>query len=45
MFELNEYIVNVPRHTDATATIWVVPFDINTRKFITGHVVRLHEIS
>ncbi len=39
MFKLNEYVVNVTRHTDATATICVVPFDINTCKFITGHVV------
>jgi hypothetical protein len=35
----NEYVFNVTQHTDATATIWVVPFDINTCKFITSHVV------
>ena len=38
MFQLNEYNVDIPWHTDATATICVVSFDINTRKFITGHV-------
>ena len=38
MFKLNEQVFDVPWHTDATATICLVPFDINTRKFITGHV-------
>ena len=39
MFKLNEQVSNVTWHTDATETICVVPFDINTHKFITGHVV------
>jgi hypothetical protein len=38
MFKLNEQGFNVTWHADATATICIVPFDINTRKFITGHV-------
>ena len=38
MFEFNEKVFNVPWHTDATATICIVPFDINTCKFITGNV-------
>ena len=39
MFKLNEQVFNVTWHTDATLTFYVVPFDINTRKFITSHVV------
>jgi hypothetical protein len=39
MFKLNEQVFNVTWHTDATVTICIVPFDINTCKFITGHVV------
>jgi len=38
MFKLNEQVFDVPWHTDATVTIFIVPFDINTHKFITGHV-------
>ena len=38
MFKLNEQVFNVPWHTDAAAMICIVPYDINTRKFITGHV-------
>jgi hypothetical protein len=38
MFKLDEQVFDVPCHTDATATICIVPFDINTRKFITSHV-------
>jgi hypothetical protein len=39
MFKLNEQVFGVTCRTDASATICVVPFDINTLKFITGHVV------
>ncbi len=38
MLKLNEQVFDVPWHADATATICIVPFDINTRKFISGHV-------
>ena len=38
MFKLNEQVFNVPWHTDATATICIVPFDINTGKLVSGHV-------
>ena len=38
MFELNEQGFDVTWHTDATATIGIVPFDIDTRKLISGHV-------
>ena len=38
MFKLNEQGVHVSWHTDATASIWVVPFDMDTRKFFAGHV-------
>ena len=37
MFKHNEQVFDVPWHT-ATATICIVPFDINTRKLISGHV-------
>jgi hypothetical protein len=36
--KFNEQVSDVPWHADATATICIVPFDMNTRKFITGHV-------
>ncbi len=39
MFKLNEEVSNVTWHTDVTLTFYVVPFDINTHKFITSHVV------
>jgi hypothetical protein len=38
MFKLNEQVFNVPWHTDAIATICIVPFDINTGKLVSGHV-------
>ena len=38
MFKLNEQGFDVPWHTDATASICIVPFDSDTRKFIPGHV-------
>jgi len=38
MFELNEQGVDVTWHADATATICIVPFDMDTRKFISSHV-------
>jgi hypothetical protein len=38
MFKLNEQGFDVTWHADATATICIVPFDINTRKFVPGHV-------
>jgi hypothetical protein len=38
MFKLNEQGFDVTWHADATATICIVPFDSNTRKFINGHV-------
>ncbi len=38
MFKLNEQGVDVSWHTDATASIWVVSFDVDTRKFVAGHV-------
>jgi hypothetical protein len=33
-----EKVLNVARHTDTTLVGYVVPFDINTRKFVSGHV-------
>ena len=38
MFKLNEQVFNVTWHTDVTAPVGIVPFDINTRKLISGHV-------
>ena len=38
MFKLNEQVFDVTWHTDATASICIVPFDIDTRKLIAGHV-------
>ena len=38
MFEFNEQGFDVTWHTDATAIICIVPFDIDTRKLISGHV-------
>jgi len=38
MFKLNEQVFDVTWHTNATATICIVPFDINTRKLISSHV-------
>jgi hypothetical protein len=38
MFKLDEKVLNVARHTDTTPASCVVPFDVNTRKFVAGHV-------
>ncbi len=38
MFKLNEQVFDVTWHTDATAMIGIVLFDIDTRKLISGHV-------
>ena len=38
MFQLNEQVFDVTWHTDVAAMICIVPFDIDTRKFITSHV-------
>ncbi len=38
VFKLNEQGFDVSRHTDATTSICIVPFDMDTRKFIPGHV-------
>ncbi len=38
MLKLNEQVFDVPWHADATVTICIVPFDMNTHKFISGHV-------
>jgi hypothetical protein len=38
MFELNEQGFNVTWHADVTGTICIVPFDMDTRKVISGHV-------
>ncbi len=38
MFQFDEEIVNVPRHTDATALANIVPFDVNPCKLVTCHV-------
>jgi hypothetical protein len=38
MFELDEKIIDVAGHTDTTPAGCVVPFDVNTRKFVAGNV-------
>ncbi len=38
IFKLDEQVLNVAGHTDATRASCVVPFDVNTCKFVTGHV-------
>jgi hypothetical protein len=38
MFKLNEQVFDVTWHTDATAPVGIVPFNIDTRKLISGHV-------
>ncbi len=38
MFELDEKVLDVAVHTDATPAGCVVPFDVNTRKFVSSHV-------
>jgi hypothetical protein len=38
MFELDEKVLDVAGHTDATPAGCIVPFDVNTHKFVAGHV-------
>ncbi len=38
MFEFDEEVLNVIRHTDATAATHIVPFDIDSRKFVPCHI-------
>jgi hypothetical protein len=38
MFKFDEKVLNVAGHTDATPAGCIVPFDINTHKFVAGHV-------
>jgi hypothetical protein len=38
MFKLDEKVLDVAGHTDATPASCVVPFDVNTHKFVAGHV-------
>ena len=38
MFKLDEQVLNVARHTDATLVSCIVPFDVNTHKFVASHV-------
>jgi hypothetical protein len=35
---MDEKVLNVARHTDTTTAGCVVPFDVNTHKFVAGHV-------
>jgi hypothetical protein len=37
-FKFDEKVLNVARHTDATLASCVVPFDVNTHKFVAVHV-------
>jgi hypothetical protein len=38
MFKLDEKVLDVAGHTDATPAGCVVPFDVNTCKFVASHV-------
>ncbi len=38
MFEFDEEVLNVIRHTDATAATHIVLFDIDSRKFVPCHI-------
>jgi hypothetical protein len=38
MFKLDEKVLNVAGHTDVTLASCVVPFDVDTCKFVAGHV-------
>jgi hypothetical protein len=38
VFEFNEEVLNVIRHTDVTAATHIVPFDIKSRKFVPCHI-------
>ncbi len=34
VLELDEQVINVPRHADAAAFAWIVPFDGDACKFV-----------
>jgi hypothetical protein len=38
IFKLDEKVLDVVGHTDATPAVCIVPFDVITRKFVAGHV-------
>ncbi len=38
MFEFDEEVRDVIRHTDATAGTHIVPFDIDSHKFVPCHI-------
>ncbi len=38
MFKLDEKVLDVAGHTDATPTGFIVPFDVNTCKFVANYV-------
>ncbi len=38
MFKLDEKVLDAARHTDATLAGCIVSFDVNTCKFVAGHV-------
>jgi hypothetical protein len=38
MFEFDEEILDVPLHTDVTAATNIVPFDVDSHKFVSGHI-------
>ncbi len=38
MFKFDEKVLDVAGHTDMTPAGCVVPLDVNTRKFVAGHV-------
>jgi hypothetical protein len=38
MFKLDKNVLDVAGHTNATPASCVVPFDVNTPKFVAGHV-------
>ncbi len=38
MFKLDEKVLDVAGHTDATPVSCIVPFAVNTCKFVAGHV-------
>jgi hypothetical protein len=38
MFKLDEKVLDITRHTDTTPAGCGVPFDVNTNKFVAGHI-------
>ncbi len=38
MFKIDDKVLNIAGHTDTTLAGCVVPFDVNTCKFVAGHV-------